>query len=117
MTSDTKAIIGTIVGTGLAVVAVVVTLVGGVRADLRDMRGIMERFDRRLDAVEVTLGRVVERFSTLEERVSTLGERFSMLEGRVLTLGERFSALEERFSTVERRLSTLERLILPPPAR
>ena len=80
MTSDTKAIIGTIVGTGLAVIAVVVTLIGGVRADMRemradlrgmqaellDMRGTIDRLDDRLDALESALDRVVQRLLTLE---------------------------------------------------
>ena len=70
VTSDTKAIIGTIVGTGIAVIAVVVTLVGGVRADMRDMRATTQGFDRRLDAVEVTLARVEQRLSTVEQRLS-----------------------------------------------
>ena len=76
VSSDTKAIIGTIIGTGLAVIAVVVTLVGGVRADMRDMRAeirdmgaTLERFDDRLDAVEVALGKVVQRLVTLERLV------------------------------------------------
>ena len=77
VTSDTKAIIGSIIGTGLAVIAVVVTLVGGLRADmraeirdmrmeLRDLRASMERFDDRLDAVEIALARVVQRLLTIE---------------------------------------------------
>ena len=88
--SDTKAIIGTIVGTGLAVIAVVVTLVGGVRADMRDMhadmrdvraeirdmrteirdmRAAIDRLDDRLDAVGVALDRVVQRLLTLERLI------------------------------------------------
>ena len=87
MTRDTKAIIGSIVGTGIAVIAVVATLIGGVRADMRemradmrgmradmlgmeaellDMRGTIDRLDDRLDALESALDRVVQRLLTLE---------------------------------------------------
>ena len=87
VSSDTKAIIGTIVGTGIAVIAVVVTLIGGVRADMRemradmrgmqaelldmqaellDMRGTVDMLDDRLDALELALDRVVQRLLTLE---------------------------------------------------
>ena len=74
--SDTKAIIGTIVGTGLVVagslsaqIAGVNTRVDDLRADLRDMRSSMERFDARLDAVEVALGKLDQRLLTIERVV------------------------------------------------
>ena len=66
MTVDTKWIVGTgaaiiasVVGSAVAVIAVVVTLVGDVRADLR-------RMDDRLRAVEVAFGKVDQRLETLE---------------------------------------------------
>ncbi len=66
MTVDTKWIVGTgvaiiasVVGSAVVVIAVVVTLVGDVRADLR-------RMDDRLRAVEVAFGKVDQRLETLE---------------------------------------------------
>ena len=66
MVPDTKWIVGTgvaiiasVIGSAVAVIAVVVTLVGDVRADLR-------RMDDRLRAVEVAFGKVDQRLETLE---------------------------------------------------
>lgn len=91
VSSDTKAIIGTIVGTGLVIavllsaqIAAVNGRVDDVRADMRDMQGslrseirdlrtemhaTMDRFDARLDAVEVALGKVDQRLLTIERVV------------------------------------------------
>ena len=66
MSTDAKWIVGTgaavvvsVVGSAVAVIAVVVTLNGDVRADLR-------RMDDRLRAVEVAFGKVDQRLATLE---------------------------------------------------
>jgi outer membrane murein-binding lipoprotein Lpp len=83
MSADTKAIIGTIVGTGLALAGLLSAQIAGVnarvddvradmremRSDMREMRASMERFDSRLDAVEVALGKVDQRLLTIERVV------------------------------------------------
>ncbi len=76
MSADTKAIIGTIIGTGLVVAGLLSTQIAGmntrvddVRADMREMRASMERFDGRLDAVEVAFGKVDQRLLTIERVV------------------------------------------------
>ena len=80
MSSDTKAIIGAIVGTSLAIAGLLSVQMSGqisglsvriddVRADMREMRATMDRFDARLDAVEVALGKVDQRLLTIERVV------------------------------------------------
>ena len=80
MNSDTKVLLSAILGTAVAVIAVVITLFGGVRADIRDLRADLRemrndmredhaRFDTRLDAVEVELGKVGQRLLTIERVV------------------------------------------------
>ena len=76
MSTDTKAIVGTIVGTGLVVAGLLSAQIAGVnarvddlRADLRDLRSSVERFDGRLDAVEVALGKLDQRLLTIERVV------------------------------------------------
>ena len=86
--SDTRALIATIIGTGVAVVTVVITVVvtvlsmqiagvntriddvntriDDVRADVRDLRADHVRFEQRLDGVEVAIGKLVQRIETLE---------------------------------------------------
>ncbi len=67
MSTDTKAVIGTTVGTGLVVAGLLTAQLSGVntrindiREELREQRADIredhERFDTRLDAVEVALG-------------------------------------------------------------
>jgi Flp pilus assembly pilin Flp len=72
VTNDTKWIVGTsiaiitgIAGSAVAVIAVVVTLSGDVRADLRDVNARLDGFDARLRAVEVALGKVDQLLETL----------------------------------------------------
>lgn len=83
MNNGTKWIVGTgvaiitaIVGSAVAVVAVVVTLAGDiradlrdVRADLRDVRASVDSLDVRLRAVEVGFGKVDQRLLAIERVV------------------------------------------------
>ena len=78
--SDTRALILTVIGTGVAVVTVVSMQIAGVnmriddmnrriddmRTEIRDLRADLVRFDERLDAVQVTVGKVEQRLDTME---------------------------------------------------
>ena len=87
MGADTRAILGTIVGTGLVIAGllagVMYALIAGVnariddlrgdmrdmRADIRDMRASIARLDGRLDSLEVTVAKMDQRLSTIERAV------------------------------------------------
>ena len=87
MGADTRAILGTIVGTGLVLAGlltgVMYALNAGVnariddlrgdmrdmRADIRDMRASIARLDGRLDPLAVTAGKMDQRLSTIEGAV------------------------------------------------
>ena len=85
--SDTRALIVTIIGTGLTVVAVLSMQIAGVntriddvnlriddvnlhiddlRTEVRTLRADLIRFDERLDALAVAAGKVEQRLDTLE---------------------------------------------------
>ena len=75
--SDTRALILTIIGTGLAVTTIVITVlsmqiaavntrIDDLRVDVRDLRAAHVRFAERLDALEVAVGKLDQRVATLE---------------------------------------------------
>ena len=55
-----------IVGSTVAVIAVVVTLFAGLRSDVAEVRNDLRRLDDRLRAVEIEFGKVGQRLATLE---------------------------------------------------
>ena len=69
MSTDTKVLLSAIIGSAVAVIAIVVTLGGDVRADLRDMRAGMRSMDERLRNVEIAFGKVDQRLLTIERTV------------------------------------------------
>ena len=66
MSSDTKALLAAIVGSTVAVTAVVVTQFAGPRSDVAEVRNDLRRLDDRLRAVEIEFGKVGQRLATLE---------------------------------------------------
>ena len=71
--SDTRALILTIVGTGLAVVTIVVAvlsmLIVGVNTRIDDLRDDVRSMDDRLRAVEIGFGKVEQRLDTIERAI------------------------------------------------
>ena len=97
MDSDTKAIIGTIVGTGLVVAGllagVMYALIAGVNARIDDLAGRMDHIETRMDRIETRLDRIETRLDGFDERLRNV---------------------EIAFGKVDQRLLTLERILLPP---
>ena len=95
VSTDTKAIIGTILGTGLVVAGLLSAQISSGNASL----------NTRIDDVNNRIGDVHGRMDRIEVR----------LDG----FDERLRAVEIAFGKVDQRLATLERAILPtasPPA-
>ena len=84
MSTDTKAVIGTIVGTGLVVAGLLSAQISSGNANLNtriddlstslngridDLRDDVRGIDARLRAVEVALGKVDQRLLTIERTV------------------------------------------------
>ena len=75
-TADTKAVIGTIVGTGLVIAGLLLTQIVGVNSRIDDLNIRIDRIEVRLDglderlrSVEVALARVIQRLRTIERVV------------------------------------------------
>ena len=73
MSSDTKSIIGTVVGSVVAmtgvVVAAIAILIGGANARIDRLATDTRSMDDRLRAVEVACGKVDQRLETLERAI------------------------------------------------
>ena len=90
VTGDTKAIIGTIVGTGLVVA-------GLLSAQLT---GQFAAVNTRIDDVN--------------NRIDDMADRMDRIETRLDGFDERLRNVEIAFGKVDQRLLTLERILLPP---
>ena len=97
MSTDTKAVIGTIVGTGLVLGGLLSTQIAGVNA--------------RIDDVHARIGDV---HADLTARMDRIEARMDRIETRLDGFDERLRNVEIAFGKVDQRLLTLERVILPP---
>ena len=95
MSTDTKAIIGTIVGTGLVVAGLLSAQIASGAASLNtrinDVRGDMTS---RLGRIDTRLDRIDTRLDGIDERLRNV---------------------EVAFGKVDQRLLTIERVVLPAP--
>ncbi len=86
VTSDTKAIIGSIIGTSLVVAGLLSAQIAAVNTRIDDLADRIDRIENRMDRIE------------------------NRLDG----FDERLRNVEIAFGKVDQRLLTLERILLPP---
>ncbi|MCY4075551.1 MAG: hypothetical protein OXH04_09015 [Acidobacteria bacterium] len=103
MSGDTKAIIGTIVGTDLLVAGLLSAQISSGHASLNT------RIDDLSDALNA-------RIDDLSARIDDLSARVDRFEVRLDRFDERLRGVEIAFAKVDQRLETLERTLLPPAA-
>ncbi len=110
MTSDTKMICATIIGTGIgtavAVIAVVVTLVGGVRTDVRSLDVAVD--DLRGDMHAAVEGLRDDMHAVVDDLRGDMREDHRAFDARLRNV-------EIAFGKVDQRLLTIERVVLPSP--
>ena len=119
MTNDTKAIIATILATGLGVSGLLGTLLGNrianVEAEVRSIR-------TEVQAVRTDLGAEVQALRTdlrteVQALRTELGGRIDRLRDEMLEnshrLDERMRAIEQAFARIDQRLDMLERAVIP----
>ena len=122
MGSDTKAIIGTIVGTGLVVAGllagVMYALIAGVNTRIDDVRtGLTAQIaglSTRIDDVNTRFDDLAGRMDRIEARMDRIETRMDRIETRLDGFDERLRNVEIAFGKVDQRLLTLERILLPP---
>ena len=88
MSRDTRAIIGTVIGTGLVLAVLLSAQIAAVSGRIDD----------------------------LISRIDDLSGRISGLETDVRSMNSRLRAIEIAFGKLDQRLLTIERAVLPAPA-
>ena len=90
----------TMLGVGVALAALIVTMNGSLRRDMdRRFEANEKRFDDRIDGIDKRFG---ERFDGIEKR---FGERFDGIDRRIDGIEKRF---DERFDGIDARLRSVE---------
>ena len=112
MTGDTKAIIGTILTTGIGIAALGIGLlgnrIGSVEAELRELReGTRSEFGRVRGEVRSEIQGVRSHLGSRIDRLrDEMRENYHRLDGRM-------RAIEQGFARIDQRLDTLERAVIP----
>ena len=104
MSGDTKAIVGTIVGTGLLVAGLLSAQISSGHASL----------NTRIDDLDGRIDDLNGRIDDLNGRIDDLNDRVDRIEARLDRFDERLRGVEIAFAKVDQRLETLERTLLPP---
>ena len=97
MSTDTKAIIGTIIATAVALAGLVITQINGVETEIQNVR---TELTGRIDRLDTELN---DRIDRLRDEML---ENYHRLDGRMRTI-------EQGFARIDQRLDTLERAIIP----
>ena len=105
--SDTRALILTVIGTGLTVVTVLSMQIAGVNTRIDDM-------NLRIGDMNLRIGDVNLRIGDVDGRIDDLRSEVRDLRADLVRFDERLDAVQVAVGKVEQRLDTLERVLLPP---
>ena len=109
MSRDTKAIIGTIVGTGLVLGGLLSAQIGIVNTRIDDLAASM---NSRIDDLAASVN---SRIDDVNRRIDDLRSEVAELRADVRGLDARLRTVEITLGKVGQHLATLERLHLPSP--
>ena len=98
--SDTRALILTVIGTGLTAVTVLSMQIAGVNT--------------RIDDMNLRIGDMNLRIGDVDGRIDDLRSEVRDLRADLVRFDERLDAVQVAVGKVEQRLDTLERVLLPP---
>lgn len=89
MTTDTKAIIGTILATAIALGGLIINRIGNVETEVRTLRTeLTGRIDRLRDEMLENYHRLDERMRTIEQGFARIDQRLDTLERAVIPSAE-----------------------------
>ena len=97
---DTRALILTTIGTGVAVITVLSMQIAAVNTRIDDMNRRIDDMNRRID--------------DMNRRIDELRTEVRDLRAGLVRLDERLDAVQVAVGKVEQRLDTQERVLLPP---
>lgn len=108
MSKDTKAIIGTILATAIALGGLVVNRIGNVETEVRSVRTELNgRIDHLGNQLNGRMDRLENQLNGRMDRLrDEMLENYHRLDGRMRTI-------EQGFARIDQRLDTLERAIIP----
>ena len=120
VSTDTKWIIGTVVGSGLAIVTAVLTVAGLLLAQFGGLNDRIDDVNARIDGLD---GSVNARIDDLDGSVNAriddlradLRDFRSEVQARMDGFDTRLRNVEVAFGKVDQRLLTIERVVLPTP--
>ena len=94
MSSDTKWIIGTVIATGVGMIAVMVSV---LTFGLASIDGQIDTVNERIDTVN-------ERIDTVDTRIAGMDGRVGALEAHVGEINESLRAIDDKFGTLNTTL-------------
>ena len=117
MSTDTKAIVGTIAGTGLVVAGLLSAQIAGVNARVDDVRADLSAqiagVNARVDDVRADLS---AQIAGVNARVDDMRADLRDMRASMERSDARLDAMEVAFGKVDQRLLTIERVVIPSPA-
>ena len=105
MSSDTKWVIGTVIGTGLAIVTAVLTVAGLLFAQFGGLNNRIDDVNNRIDDMGTRID---------DMRTEVRGFRTEVTD-RMAGFDTRLRNVEIAFGKVDQRLLIIERFVLPTP--
>ena len=112
MSSDTKWVIGTVIGTGLAIVTAVLTVAGLLFAQFGGLNNRIDDVNNRIDDVNTRIDDL--RGEVQDFRTEVRGFR-TEVNDRMEGFDTRLRNVEIAFGKVDQRLLIIARFVLPTP--
>ena len=119
VSTDTKWIIGTVLGTGLALVTTLLTIASLLFAQLGSVNTRIDDMNTRIDDMNTRIDDMNTRIDDMNTRIDDMRGEFrdfrTEVRGRMEGFDTRLRNVEIAFGKVDQRLLIIERFVLPTP--